>query len=277
MVYATCMNDPIVVNERQQAFNGKVYVRHRRGYYHHNITYLHRAVWEATHGPIPPGRPHHIHHEDGDKSNNALGNLRLKAASDHLREHMTPERRAQSAANMIHAQAAAPAWHRSAEGRQWHSDMSKDAWTRREPRQAVCDRCAAPYEVTGHGRFCSPACRAAATRDRRAAGEAPDPRRQTLANVAAKDRTCTDCGAVYATKSARKKRCETCQREVERVRANAAYAARAATADIGIGDAAFIIDRARSASIQMVIVDGGAPYLLPPDGIIKGGAVVRFR
>jgi Zn finger protein HypA/HybF involved in hydrogenase expression len=223
------MTNPIVINERQQAFNGKVYVRHRRGYYHHNITYLHRAVWEAAHGPLPKGRAFHVHHIDGDKGNNALENLQLLGASEHLRDHMTPERRAVAAANIEKARPGAAAWHGSVAGRAWHSRASKDAWANRESVAAICKRCGSDFLTVKAGvKYCSRACCAAATRDRREAGEAADPRRQTTLRAPPKEKKCAMCGAAFFTKSGRRQHCDTCTPEAKRLANKAAYAARAA-------------------------------------------------
>lgn len=45
----------------------------------------HRLVWEAAHGPIPPG--YHVHHVDHDKFNNDLGNLECVSTKDHGDRH----------------------------------------------------------------------------------------------------------------------------------------------------------------------------------------------
>ena len=46
---------------------------------------MHRYVWECNHGPIPDGM--HVHHKDGDKTNNNIDNLELLAASVHSKHH----------------------------------------------------------------------------------------------------------------------------------------------------------------------------------------------
>lgn len=48
-------------------------------------TLEHRAVWETAYGPIPKGL--HVHHIDGDKTNNRLDNLALAANSAHQGLH----------------------------------------------------------------------------------------------------------------------------------------------------------------------------------------------
>lgn len=45
----------------------------------------HRVVWEEAHGPIPKG--YHVHHRNGDITDNRLENLELMSAGDHTRHH----------------------------------------------------------------------------------------------------------------------------------------------------------------------------------------------
>lgn len=47
---------------------------------------IHRLIWETFNGPIPEG--YCIDHIDGDKSNNALSNLRLVTQSDNMKNAM---------------------------------------------------------------------------------------------------------------------------------------------------------------------------------------------
>ncbi len=46
---------------------------------------VHRVCWETHNGPIPPGR--HIHHRDGDRSNNRLSNLVCLTPRQHRIAH----------------------------------------------------------------------------------------------------------------------------------------------------------------------------------------------
>ena len=95
-----------------------------------------RRVWRETHKrSIPPG--HHIHHADGDDSNNDPENLVCLSAGEHSRLHRE----------------ASP------------------------PRPAICERCGALYAVPWPykpQRFCSNACKSA---DRRASRVDDVPRR----------------------------------------------------------------------------------------------------
>ena len=46
---------------------------------------VHRAYWEAYHGPIPKG--HHVHHINGDRLDNRIENLACMSAGEHVRLH----------------------------------------------------------------------------------------------------------------------------------------------------------------------------------------------
>lgn len=51
---------------------------------------LHRVMWETVYGPIPPA--HHVHHKDGNHSNNEITNLECIPAFDHLSSHARSRR-----------------------------------------------------------------------------------------------------------------------------------------------------------------------------------------
>lgn len=52
---------------------------------HHK--YVHRHVWETNHGLIPPG--YVVHHEDRNRLNNDISNLRCMPSGEHTRLHNT--------------------------------------------------------------------------------------------------------------------------------------------------------------------------------------------
>jgi hypothetical protein len=58
---------------------------YRRGTHGGRLRMEHDVVWEQHHGPIPAG--HQIHHVNGDKADNDIGNLRLVNATEHKRIH----------------------------------------------------------------------------------------------------------------------------------------------------------------------------------------------
>src|SRR5215831_17499593 len=69
--------------------------RHRSlsNYFSRQGVYLHRIIYEQHHGPIPAN--HHIHHIDGNTTNNAIENLLCVPAEDHLTTYhpdITPDR-----------------------------------------------------------------------------------------------------------------------------------------------------------------------------------------
>lgn len=87
------IDDEVVrIDEKTCVFRGTKYKKNRYGYFVASYPRkrgksfgLHRVIWEAVNGPIPPN--HHIHHMDGDKSNYSIGNLLLMTKSDHQRLH----------------------------------------------------------------------------------------------------------------------------------------------------------------------------------------------
>lgn len=54
-------------------------------YGNHKEYRMHQWIWIAAHGDIPIG--HHIHHIDGDPSNNCISNLIALDADEHNRLH----------------------------------------------------------------------------------------------------------------------------------------------------------------------------------------------
>lgn len=74
-----------IVDETHQKFNGLTFYKDkRRGYYYENSG-IHQAVWRYYRGDIP--FDYNIHHVNGDKDDNNIGNLQMHSRSDHAREH----------------------------------------------------------------------------------------------------------------------------------------------------------------------------------------------
>lgn len=67
---------------------------------------LHREVWKYHRGEIPKG--FHVHHKDGDRSNNQIENLLLVEKSEHLSMHMTPEKKERSRKSNIQSDTSSP-------------------------------------------------------------------------------------------------------------------------------------------------------------------------
>lgn len=188
-----------VISDTVQRFNGVSY--YKCGFYFQKKgKRLHREVWEFHNGEIPQG--YHVHHKDGNRSNNSIDNLALVLGKEHLSEHMKDETRKEYARKAIKkAIEQAPKWHRSAEGREWHSQQGKEAWEHREINTYTCLQCGRTYQTKSvYGKninhFCSNNCKAAY---RRASG------------VDNEERICPICGKTFVVNKYSKTK--TCSRE----------------------------------------------------------------
>ncbi len=85
---------------------------------------LHVYKWQCEKGEIPA--KHHIHHKDGNSTNNEIDNLECLSAKKHLQHHYenkTEEQKKRLKENLItKAIPASKEWHRSSEGRAWHRE-----------------------------------------------------------------------------------------------------------------------------------------------------------
>jgi len=70
-----------------QEFGGHFYYPNAKGHYWSEVAgkFIHRAIWESAHGPIPDG--YVVHHIDHDKANNRLENLTLMLWGEHASYH----------------------------------------------------------------------------------------------------------------------------------------------------------------------------------------------
>lgn len=143
-----------------------------RNYYRPNSSHiadgveaLHREVWKDHNGPIPDG--HHIHHKDGDPTNNKPENLGCVTPKEHAERHPDNTLRPEDIEKGIEA---AKEWHSSEEGREWHSDHWEDSLGKAfEDTEKECEQCGASFvdrSPDDSGRFCSNACKAKARRER---------------------------------------------------------------------------------------------------------------
>lgn len=157
-----------VISNTVQKFNGESFYL-CGNYFQHKGKRLHRAVWEFHNGEIPEG--YHVHHEDGDRSNNQISNLMLMKSSDHLSEHMRrPERVEKSRQDIMNAIPKAAEWHGSEEGAQWHSQHAREYWGNAPLLTYTCSFCGKEYQtknVSHKGNhFCGQNCRSAFRRRR---------------------------------------------------------------------------------------------------------------
>lgn len=157
-----------------QEFDGIRFYFKPEGYYkadhekYGGIT-MHRYVWQKHNGDIPDGM--HVHHIDGDKSNNSIGNLELLTASDHSTHHGDTNTWVGSDANkrqLAGINHKAKAWHSSPEGLEWHRKNGIAAWAFRKKHVKNCTECGKSYETPypTRSKFCHQNCKAKANRRR---------------------------------------------------------------------------------------------------------------
>jgi hypothetical protein len=153
-----------------QVFNGKTYCQYEGRYFTNGTKKMHREVWSFYNGDIPKG--HHIHHIDGDVTNNDISNLQLMEARTHLimegkkRHKDNPEWSKQFYTKGIEM---AKEWHKSPEGLEWHRQNGISAYAKRQPVLRICLMCKKEYKTTqlGNTKFCSNNCKSA---NRKASG-----------------------------------------------------------------------------------------------------------
>jgi hypothetical protein len=157
-----------------QEFNGKTYYLYdNERYFSRGTNRLHRVVWEYHNGFIPKG--YHIHHVDGDTTNNNISNLQLMEQSKHLsfegkkrikenREWFWKE---------FHSKGieAAKEWQKTEESKKLKSKNSKQAWENGKYKTTtmICEVCGKEYETykPKKSKYCHQNCKAKALRKRR--------------------------------------------------------------------------------------------------------------
>lgn len=136
--------------------------------------YLHRYLWERAHGPVPEGC--HVHHKDGDPSNNSLENLEVVTPGEHWGKHDEARKRwwasPEFAQHIRQAGELAAEWHRSESGKDWHRKHAQAVFGK-EGRTRVpvtCLECGQGYLAdsmrvkAGKAKFCGNNCKARAFR-----------------------------------------------------------------------------------------------------------------
>ena len=123
------------------------------------IEALHREVWKDHNDADEVPDEHHIHHKDGDPTNNDPENLVALTPEEHAEEHpetnLSPE-------DIRKGIEAAKEWHRSEEGREWHSEHWDESIGKvfEEPKHKDCEQCGERFEYFTSAKFCSNACKA---------------------------------------------------------------------------------------------------------------------
>lgn len=147
--------------QHQFHYNKKFYQDKKTGYWISTTSPRIRAhvwVWKYHNGEIKKG--FHIHHKDGNKSNNQISNLECISVSIHFSKHDSEERRNK---NLIHIETIrtfTKKWHSSEEGLKWHKEHGIKTWKERKPFWIICKECLNSFETkTYHQQFCSSSCK----------------------------------------------------------------------------------------------------------------------
>ena len=156
--------------------------------------WLHRRIYEDSFGCIPDG--FHVHHIDGNPSNNNPENLECVSPSEHADRHPHDEEwlSAQNA-HLNKIRHLTKEWHSSDLGREWHAKAGKASWKNFEPRQIKCACCGIDFMSKTRREneiFCSNKCKSL---HRRKSG------------VDNEIRICAQCGAEFSVDKYSKTEC----------------------------------------------------------------------
>lgn len=185
--------------DRYLEFNGEYFSQEpETGYWQNTKTRerMHRYVWRHYYGEIPKG--FHVHHIDGNKSNNDISNLTLLTHSAHMKLHganLSPEMLKKRQENCDRIRGLTKAWHASDEGRAWHKQQYEKTKDKLHvEKEFVCENCGKKFRATNVGlnRFCCNACK---SQWRRKMG---------LDNVT---RICAHCGKEFTVNKYSKAKC----------------------------------------------------------------------
>ena len=132
----------------------------RDGYYI-STSRLHRRIWQDHFGEIPEG--HHIHHRNGDGTDNRIENLECIDKKSHHKMHFNWEERKK----ILHSpeiKERAHQWHRSEKGRKRHSRTAREMWDNRRSIQVCCVICHQLFQTMNYAgtKYCGQRCRSKA-------------------------------------------------------------------------------------------------------------------
>lgn len=163
------------------------------------VEMLHREIYKAHHGPIPPGR--HVHHRDGNPLNNDPSNLEILTPSEHAKEHVGDEAHARlresGRKRFQEFQSKHVKWRtETEEGREWARANAAPLVAAKAEKRGIhritCEVCGTATERPGQAdgsppKYCSDKCNQTACRRRAGIGRAEHPF------------TCAHCGKTGVT------------------------------------------------------------------------------
>ncbi len=148
--------------QHQTHFGKQFYIDKETGYWISSSCpkiRAHRWVWINHFGEIEKG--FHIHHIDGNKSNNDISNLKKIPAKDHIFLHMTKERKQNAKKLLDIIRPLTKEWHSSIEGKEWHRNHALKIKFGKIEKKCKCDQCNADFitKKLSNTRFCSNKCK----------------------------------------------------------------------------------------------------------------------
>lgn len=158
-------------------YQGRKYTKFGN-YFRASRHFLHRVIWTDAFGEIPQG--FHVHHKDGNPSNNALENLECVNGKAHISSHQKGHNRIPFAAIK-----AAAIWAKTEAGVEALKKSGREnAHFMHDPRALQCTTCGSNYIgiKRNENAFCSNACK---SRYRRKSG---------VDNITKK---CRNCGSEF--------------------------------------------------------------------------------
>lgn len=143
--------------------------RHLRCYFTCHPTWkgpklsLHREIWRAAHGDIPPGCD--IHHVDENPLNNDISNLECVTVKGHRHRHRETYRKSERLHKHLQrirplAHAGLAEWNASEEGQKKLRENGRRVMESRPSVDFVCGHCGRAFKSTQtRAQFCSSRCR----------------------------------------------------------------------------------------------------------------------
>ena len=184
-------------NKHKQTYNGRTFTLHSgEKYLNSGPDRMHRYVWECENNKqVPKG--FHVHHVNGNCTDNRIENLELIEAFKHLSNHAKKrfkENKEWADKFIKCGQEAAKVWHGSEDGIKWHKEHAKKmGFGNLTFGQVKCELCKEEFTAkVFKQKYCSKKCKAKSRR---------------LSGVDDVQRECCVCKKEYTTNKYRKNKC----------------------------------------------------------------------